>query len=266
MNLNFTPFFTKLGKYKLNPAVSIITGVFIVATAFVGLDQFGNKQLASTSCTTSSVLNEMVSSQIFLQGQVRSLDSQIKANNDSIVSLNASLLNKNTDITKVTSYIASDYTVSSAKQKSNASYIVYLRNKTRPNLNTYNRYSADYNTLVTNNNFYKTQLITLNSEKASIESQITTANETASTLNANLTKSQGDLNTLTASIQSAQGNMCATTITVGTTGGGIACEYDTDCSVDQNCNSGVCTVGGGTACADSTTCATGETCVAGMCV
>jgi hypothetical protein len=271
---NFTPFFTKLGKFKPDPAFRVAVSMFAVAIVIVGLNQFVGKQIATTACTTSSQLSSMVAEKSAIQSQIYELNNKISLNNEKTVSTQTSLVNNRNEITKTTSAIYSDSTVASYKKTADNSYLLWLRNKTGPYRAKYVQHSNTYNSVVASNSANNAKLATLNAEKATLDAQVAATDKTYTELNESLSRLQGELNALSASIQSAQGNMCATTTTTvtNTTSGYVPntatgfCSDASDCQAGNNCMVGRCATPGSDLCNNDGDCHQGDRCEAGNCV
>jgi cysteine-rich repeat protein len=260
--------------------VAILLILVAAAVILVGFNKFGNKFLASPVCTTAEKLATLKVDMTALEKQIEDVNAQITANNAKIVSTQSSLVTKNSEITKTQSLIYSDSTIASYKKTSDNAYLLWQRNKTRPYKAKYDQYLGVYNTAVASNTTNNAKLATLNAEKAALDAQVIATDKLYVELNTTLAKYSSDLVTLKASITDAESNPCPTKETVCTdkidddkdgkvdcndsdcstdpacttiiTGGGegdggVSCEFDTDCSSGQTCNSGVC-VGGDFVC------------------
>jgi len=258
MPKNFTPFFTKLGNFKLDPAVSLLSSIFILSIVVVGFNQF-SKQLASANCTTSSDLNSMLSTKSSLEAELASIDTEITDNNNQIVSLQSSLIATNTEISNITSSMnyTGDYYISQLKKTLDARYAQYLKYKNKKVKSrtdvtleanykkTYENTLAQYDSAVATNNANKEKLISLTNDKTVIETQIVGADTKTVELNTSRASKQTELDTLNASIESAYNNMCPDTETSCTNledddkDGAVDCS-DTDCSGDPACQTNTC--------------------------
>jgi peptidoglycan hydrolase CwlO-like protein len=301
---NFTPFFTKLSKYKPDPAVSLLSSIFIIAVMVVGFNQF-SKQLASANCSTQSDINSMVETKSSIESQLSSIDSQIRDNNNNVVSIQESLVTNHNNINSISSQLSlySDYYLEMKKKSVDERYSTYMRaksvsrkNKSKTSLDLLDRMIASYKTTYENtlNNYndlilkrdaLKQQLVDLDNEKMIIETQVASADAKTLELEALRADVQTQLDSINSSLESAYNNMCPTSEINCNDGmdddkdGGIDCS-DSDCSSNTACNTTGCLMTGcpaGQVCNTTSGscdidqncpggCSAGYTCSAGSCV
>ncbi len=282
MNLNFTPFFKKLRKFRPDPAVSIISIIFILSVIVVGFNQFSN-QLASANCSTQSDINTIVSNKSSIESTLASIDSQITENNNNLVFLQESLVTNRNNINSISSQLSnySDYYISQVKKTVDERYSTYMRaksvsrrNKSKASLDlldkmtasyktTYENTLASYNDLILKRDDLKQQLVDLDNEKMVIETQITSADAKTLELATLRASTAVELFNITTMLEGAYNNMCPANEINCNDGmdddkdGGIDCA-DGDCSSNSSCNGG-----GGGDCPGG--CTNGQSCVGGIC-
>lgn len=243
--------------FKSNPLISAITSIFALAIVFLGFNQFNIKHLASPTCSTQSEIDSINQNKSSLEAQIAGVDAQIAENDNAIVSLQSSLVEKNTAINQIV--IVSDYEMSSLKALVDSRYKAYLTAKANASKRglsvsakalldkiaanaktTYDNTLTDYNQKLATNNADKIKLTTLNSEKEQINLAVANADSKYVELNASRAGLQSQLDAIIASIGDAQINICPTTETSCGNGvdddkdGTIDCG-DGDCSTDASC-------------------------------
>ncbi len=281
MNLNFTPVFKRIGKYKSGHVIKLISSLFIVSVILVGLNQYKTNQLASANCSTQSDINMMVSNKSSIELTLSNIDYQITENNNNIIYLQESLVTNHNNINSVSSQLSnySDYYIDQLKKSVDARYNTYMRaksvsrkNKSKASLDlldrmiasyktTYENTLASYNDLILKRDELKQQLVDLDNEKMVIETQVASADAKTLELNALRADVQTQLDSINSSLDGAYNNMCPTSEINCNDGmdddkdGGIDCS-DGDCSGNSSCNGGGDCPGG---------CINGQVCISGMC-
>ncbi len=231
MNINKT---NRSGGYT--PYVVIATMMFIGIMA-VGLNQIGNKQLASPSCATEDQINTLLSNKTKLENQITEMNKLLTENNNKTVSLQVSLVSKKSEISKISSFVYSTSTLQQYKQIMDSASTTYNKYKTTRTKSLWTSAKNTYDGMVSKNTSNNSKLAVLNKEKSSIDKDVISTDKRYVELNEKITKLTGELSKLKSAIESAQANLCLVSETLCSDKIDNDNDSKVDCS-DSDCSGG----------------------------